>query len=105
MIAGDTITNTLMEYGEVLRVHYGKDQSYRKADLSINYLGWVTATCMLSMYTHLPVDTGLIMERAIITTLATSLTMRRLYWQQRSSQKRQEYPTSTCRYFCNTIIM
>jgi len=39
MMAGDTITNTLMLYGEVLRAHYGKDHSYRKADLSINYLG------------------------------------------------------------------
>ena len=40
MVAGDTVTGTLQQWGQLLRTYYGKeDDSYRKADLSINYLG------------------------------------------------------------------
>ena len=39
MVAGDTVTNTLQKWGEMLRTYYGKDDRYMKSDLSINYLG------------------------------------------------------------------
>ena len=39
MVAGDTVTGTLQQWGQLLRTYYGKDDYYRKSDFSINYLG------------------------------------------------------------------
>ena len=39
MVAGDTVTGTLEQWGQMLRTYYGKDDHYRKSDFSINYLG------------------------------------------------------------------
>ena len=39
MVAGDTITGTLQQWGQMLRTYYGKDDHYRNSDFSINYLG------------------------------------------------------------------
>ena len=39
MVAGDTVTGTLQQWGQMLRTYYGKDDHYRKSDFSINYLG------------------------------------------------------------------
>ena len=39
MVAGDTVTETLQKWGQMLRTYYGKDDCYRKSDFSINYLG------------------------------------------------------------------
>ena len=50
MVAGDTVTGTLHQWGEMLRTYYGKDDSYRKSDLSINYLGYVS--CMYNYECH-----------------------------------------------------
>lgn len=39
MVGGDTVTNTFQEWGHMMRKYYGKDDSYRKSDFTINYLG------------------------------------------------------------------
>ena len=39
MMAGDTVTETLQQWGQMLRTYYGKGDNYRKSDFSINYLG------------------------------------------------------------------
>ena len=44
IVAGDTVTNTLQQWGQLLRIYHGKDDYYRKSDFSINYLGLDTFT-------------------------------------------------------------
>ena len=41
MVGGDTVTNTIQQWGNMMRKYYGKDDSYRKSDFSINYLGYI----------------------------------------------------------------
>ena len=41
MVAGGNVTDAMMRFGEVLRTLYRKDDSFRKSDFSINYLGCV----------------------------------------------------------------
>lgn len=39
LVAGNNVTDSMMKFGEILRIMYGKDDSYRRSDFSINYLG------------------------------------------------------------------
>ena len=42
MVAGNNISDTLGKWGGLIRERYGKKESYRLADYSINYLGYYT---------------------------------------------------------------
>ena len=42
LVAGDNVTDAMMLFGNSLRTQYGKDDSYRKTDFTINYLGLVS---------------------------------------------------------------
>ena len=41
LVAGDNVTDAMMQYGNILRTIHAKDDSYRKTDFTINYLGLV----------------------------------------------------------------
>ena len=42
LVAGQNITGTMLKWGHLLRMLYGKEDTYRKSDFSINYLGYWT---------------------------------------------------------------
>jgi hypothetical protein len=42
LVAGDNVTDAMMLFGNSLKTLYGKDDSYRKTDFTINYLGYWT---------------------------------------------------------------
>lgn len=39
LVAGENVNDAMGRYGDLMRRFYRKDDSYRKSDLSINYLG------------------------------------------------------------------
>ena len=39
LVAGNNVTDSMMQFGNFLRTFYKKDESYRKSDFTINYLG------------------------------------------------------------------
>ncbi len=39
MVAGGNVTDAMRTFGEILRKYYKKEDSLRKSDFSINYLG------------------------------------------------------------------
>ena len=43
LVAGQNVTGTMQRFGHVLRTMHGKDDSYRRSDFTINYLGYVRA--------------------------------------------------------------
>ena len=40
LIAGQNVTGTMHRFGEIMKVLYQKDCSYRRSDFTINYLGY-----------------------------------------------------------------
>ena len=42
LVAGQNITGTMLKWGRLLRMLYEKEDTYRKSDFSINYLGYWT---------------------------------------------------------------
>ena len=47
LVAGNNVTDSMAQFGNFLRTFYKKDESYRKSDFTINYLGSAS-----HMYTH-----------------------------------------------------
>ena len=41
VVAGNNVTDSMMLFGDFLRTLFKKDESYRKSDFTINYLGSV----------------------------------------------------------------
>lgn len=39
LVAGQNVSGTMQRFGELLRRKYKKDDGFRKADFTINYLG------------------------------------------------------------------
>ena len=39
LVAGNNVTDSMMQFGNFLKTFYKKDESYRKSDFTINYLG------------------------------------------------------------------
>ena len=39
LVAGNNVTDSMMQFGNFLKTFYKKDESYRKSDFTINYIG------------------------------------------------------------------
>ena len=44
LVAGNNVTDSMEQFGYFLRTFYRKDESYRKSDFTINYLGSVSCS-------------------------------------------------------------